>query len=142
MMSDSSISKNIQISDLHDWEIFGVNINRFNKTAEVILHLPDKGSDAILRLQGVQKFFLSGMMVQNVILDVLIFEESSNSDYFMRSCQLLKVKPSEFEQQVEHKILYIEPTVGTELACYFSHFKLIECNKHVTRINVGLISEA
>ena len=125
-MSDSSMSKNIQIPDLHDWEIFGISINRFNKTAEIILHFPDKGSDAILRLEGVQKFFLSGLMIQNVILDVLIFEKASNSDYFMRSCQLLRIKPSDFEQEVEQKILYVEPTVGAELACCFSHFKFVE----------------
>lgn len=118
--------KELRIPTLHDWEILGINVSRFTKTAEIILYSPEKDANAVLRFNGVQRFFLSEMMFQNVILDVLLFDEVSDSDYFKRSCQLVGIKPSNFGQRKEFKLIYFEPSVGAELACYFSDFEFIE----------------
>jgi len=115
-----------KIPDIHDWEILGVNVNRFTHVAEICLHYPDKKNDALLRLYDVQKFFLSKMMLQNVILDVLLFETSDNSDYFTHCCQLLRIKPSEFDKNDKQNILYLEPSVGAELACSFARLEFLD----------------
>jgi len=125
MISDSNTKKD-QLPDLHDWEILGVRIDRFSRIAEITLHFPDEGRNAILRFYEVKKFFLSEMRIQNVILDMLLFDARSESDYFIRSCQLLGINPPDFDQQSGQKVLYIEPSVGVEMACCFSHFEYIE----------------
>ncbi|HHJ39741.1 MAG TPA: hypothetical protein ENJ86_09815 [Methylothermaceae bacterium] len=127
-MMSAKKKNELQISTLHDWEILGVNVSRFTRTAEIILYLPDKDKKIILRFKGVQRFFLSEMMFQNVILDVLLFDKVSDSDYFKRGCELLEIKPPYFEQEKQFKLIYFEPSVGAELACYFSDFEFIEGN--------------
>ena len=115
-----------QVPALHDWEILGVNVSRFTRTAEITLYLPDNDAKAVLQLNGVQRFFLSEMMFQNVILDVLLFDEVNDSNYFKRGCQLLGIRSSSFGQEKGLKLIYFEPAVGAELACSFSEFEFTE----------------
>ncbi len=111
------------LPELHDWEIIRVSSDRFNETIEINLHFPETDEYASLLLEGVKQFFLSGMMIQNVILDLLLFETKSNSDYFKYCCNLLNIDPSVFSEAAKTKIIYFEPSVGAELACCFTNFK-------------------
>lgn len=121
--------KELQIQTLHDWEILGVNVSRFTRTAEITLYSPDQDAKKVLRFSGVQKFFLSEMMLQNVILDVILFDTVSDSDYFKRGCQLLEINASNFGKEKESMLIYVEPSVGAELACFFSEFEFIDGNR-------------
>ncbi len=118
-----------QVPSLHDWEILGVNVSRFTRKAEIILYSPDKDTEAVLRLNGVQRFFLSEMMLQNVILDVQLFDEINDSDYLERGLRLLGMESFNFGQEKGLKLIYFEPSVGAELTCCFSEFEFIEIKR-------------
>ena len=118
------INEKANLASLHDWEIVGVYVNRVTKKVEVVMYYPEKGSQATLEFSGVQKLFLSGLIMQNVILDVLLFDGISDSDYFLRGCELLGSSPSDIENTGK-KLIYFEPSVGAELACLFSDFEFI-----------------
>lgn len=119
-------SHTLGVSSLHDWEILGVNICRYTKIAELSLYFPGNDAKTVLRISGIRRFILSGMMLQNVILDVLLFDEVIDSDYFEHCCQLLDIESSIFEQENGLKLIYFEPSVGAELACCFSDYEFIE----------------
>ncbi|SEB19024.1 hypothetical protein [Marinobacterium iners] len=105
------------MSDLHDWEIYGLDINRDDRKIIINIWFPDTGSKAQIILEGVSKFLFNGAMLQNVILDVLIFEEASSSDYFKYGCKILNIDSSFFDGKEGFKLIYIEPSVGVELSC-------------------------
>ena len=110
------------LPDLHDWEIVKVATDRITLTVEIVLNLPETNEKAVLLLWGVSSFYLSGMLIQNVILDLLLFENDSESDYLKYCCSLLKITPSIFKTYSKNKIIYFEPSVGAEIACCFADY--------------------
>jgi len=110
------------LPDLHDWEIIEIALDRFKHTIKFVLTMPATNEKKTLILQGVSKFFLTGMAIQNVILDLILFEEDSDSDYFKHCCSILKIAPSSFANNKSDKIIYFEPSVGAEIACCFTDY--------------------
>jgi hypothetical protein len=110
------------IPDLHDWEITGLDINREVKEIVIKLWFPDTDEKAQLLLEGVSRFSCSGVMLQNVILDFLVFEKNSESDYLKYCYKALNIDSSVFvirDSDENNKVLFIEPSVGMELACCY-----------------------
>ena len=108
------------LPDLHDWEIIEIALDRFKHTIKIVLMMPETNEKKTLLLRGVSKFFLTGMAIQNVILDLILFEEDSESAYFKHCCSVLKITPSTFANNENNKIIYFEPSVGAEIACCFT----------------------
>ena len=104
---------------LHDWEIVGVSIDGTNNTVNIFMNMPVTQEQGRLYLSGVSHLFISKMMMQNVILDVLLFDSAIDSDYFSHCCSLLNIDSSFFQGNTENKIIYFEPSVGAEIACCF-----------------------
>ena len=119
------------LPNLHDWEIVEVAIDRFNHTVKIVLKMPATNEQKSLILRGVSRFYLSGMTIQNVILDLLLFEEAIESDYFEHCCSVLKIDASIFIDDSKNKILYFEPSVGAEIAICFKDFSFIDCAREV-----------
>jgi hypothetical protein len=111
----------MDLTKLHDWEITGIHSDRGRRKVEITLLEPIQNIEALLLLNGVKRFFASGMMMQNVILDVLLFEDNTDSDYFRHCKNLLNLKETSFDGLC---LVYLEPTVGIEVACYCES---IEC---------------
>jgi len=110
--------------NFHDWEIVGVSIDRNQATAEIFIIKPETNESVSFRFEGVRKFYLSNMMIQNVILDLLIFEKASDSDYFGHCCSLLDIDASEYKNLSPGKMIYIEPSVGAEFACFYEEMHI------------------
>ena len=110
------------LTNLHDWELVEIAIDRFDQTVKIILKMPETNEQKSLFFHGVKKFYLSGMTIQNVILDVLLFEKANESDYFEHCCSVLNIDSSIFIDDSKNKIIYFEPSVGAELACCFTEY--------------------
>ena len=110
--------------NFHDWEIVGVSIDRNKATAEIFIVKPGTNEGVSFLFDGVRKFYLSNMMIQNVILDLLLFEKASDSDYFGHCCSLLDIDASEYGNLFSGKMIYIEPSVGAEIACYYEEMHI------------------
>jgi len=110
--------------NFHDWEIVGVSIDRNQATAEIFIVKPETHEGVSFYFEGVRKFYLSNMMIQNVILDLLIFEKASESDYFGHCCSLLDIDTLEYENLYPGKMIYIEPSVGAEIACFYEEIHI------------------
>jgi len=109
--------------ELHDWEIACISSNRSNKVIKICLKMPQTSEEKILRLINVSHFYLNEMTIQNVILDVILFDKQhKNEDYFSHVCSVLKIKPTFFLEHPDSKIIYFEPSIGAELACCFSDY--------------------
>jgi hypothetical protein len=112
-----------KLKKLHDWEIVAVSVDRKKFCLKIVLAMPKTNEQISLIFEGVSRFFLTGMTTQNVILDVLLFEnEEENSDYFNHSISLLGINGSDLKNN-KKKIAYFEPSVGAEMACFFSDLK-------------------
>jgi hypothetical protein len=120
------------LPNLHDWEVIEIAIDRFDHIIKIILKMPETNEQTSLFLQGVSKFYLSGMTIQNVILDLLLFEEASESDYFEHCCSILKIDSSIFLGDSKNKIIYFEPSVGAEIACCFKDYSFHDCTRRQT----------
>lgn len=108
--------------DFHDWEITGLDIDRETKEVVIKLWFPDSGEKARLFLNGVSRLSCSGVMLQNVILDFLVFEKHSESDYLKFCYKTLSIDSSVFairDTDENNKVLFVEPSVGMELACCY-----------------------
>ncbi len=103
---------------LHDWEIMAIATLQDEKKVQLDLAGPSSENSAMkLSFSGVVRFYASGMMLQNVILDTLTFTSSDESEYFSFCKKVLNLKGSEFEPDSQLKVFYIEPSVGVEIAC-------------------------
>lgn len=111
-----------KLKKLHDWEIVAVSVDRKKFCLKIALAMPKTNEQTFLIFEGVSRFFLAGMTTQNVILDVLLFEEEDESDYFNHSISLLGIDGSDLKNN-KKKIVYFEPSVGAEMACFFSDLK-------------------
>lgn len=116
------MSEQKKLPNMHDWEIEGVTADRFANTVKISLNLPTNNEKATLTLGGVKSFFLSGMAMQNVILDLLLFKETNDSDYYDHCRKTLKIESSIFQTDKNIKLIYFEPSVGAEIACCFTDF--------------------
>lgn len=112
----------MNLYDLHDWEIRSIDVNHEIKSLKLSLLEPVGNKNAILTCNEVKRFCATGMMLQNVILDVLIFEENIASDYFEHCKKMLNLKTVSFDSHPY--IIYIEPSVGIEVVCYCKSIKL------------------
>ena len=109
--------------NLHDWELIEIAINRSCNTINIFLHMPKTSQLKFLSLEGVIQFYLSGMAMQNVILDSQLFEGPNESDYFKYCCSILKIDTSLVTEK-RKKVIYLEPSVGAEMACCFADYKI------------------
>ncbi|MEX2964344.1 hypothetical protein [Microbulbifer sp. TYP-18] len=114
----------MKLTELHDWEIRRIEVEHESKSAKLLLHYPVTNQNAIVNIDGIKRFFASGMMLQNVILDVLIFESYSSSDYLEHCKKLLNLNTATFDKGTV--VFYIEPSVGVEVACLCHHVDLTE----------------
>ncbi|AMX02297.1 hypothetical protein [Microbulbifer thermotolerans] len=112
----------MNLSYLHDWEIRGIDVDHDKKSLKIYLLEPVDNKNAVLVCNEVKRFFASGMMLQNVILDVLVFEENDSSDYLEYCKKMLNLKTVSFDSR--SCIMYIEPSVGIEVACYCKSINL------------------
>lgn len=110
------------LPNLHDWEVVEIAVDRFRHTVKIVLKMPETNEQKSLFLRGVSRFYLSGMTMQNVILDLLLFENVSESDYFGHCCSILKIDSSIFVDDSKNKIIYFEPSIGAEIACCFTDY--------------------
>lgn len=116
----------MQLIDLHDWEVVGIEINK-KLTDEIYLKLEnlELQKKITLILRGVTKFYASDMMVQNVILDVMLYTENEESSYFKFCREKLALNSNFFNENPDKKILYIEPSVGVEVASVIESFEIL-----------------
>lgn len=119
------MSEILNLPDLHDWEINEVRVNHSLKTVDLYLSDPINGQRIKLYFNGVKKLYISGMMIQNVILDFLMFDGDSSSEYFNYCKEMLGIS----EVESDFFILYIEPSVGMEVVCYFHYLEVDTINK-------------
>jgi len=116
---------NVSLSQsLHDFEIVSIETNRKNRC--VIIGLIDYSANKSLRLilNGVKIIYCAGLSMQNVILDAQIFIKQEKSEYYEFCREKLGLNDSFFEENPNLAVLYLEPSVGLELACIFSEIKL------------------
>ena len=106
----------MEVTDLHDWEIRSIHIDRESKTVSIGICFPPENRDIVLKLDGVRRFYASEMMLQNVILDVQIFSSDVESAYLVHCKKVLHLK--DFPSTDGLQVIYIEPSVGIEVACY------------------------
>jgi hypothetical protein len=116
----------MNLPDLHDWEIKGILTD--HHTQSVIIQLQfvktnERVETANLILKGVSHFHACEMMLQNVILDALVFETAVESNYFAYCKKVLHITNNFFNENNKVKILYLEPSVGVELACSFTEIE-------------------
>ena len=113
----------MNLPDLHDWEIEAILTDHNAQLVTIRLRFPETSDTASITFKGVSHFHASKMMLQNVILDVLIFETAVQSDYFEYCKKVLHISHDFFSENSQVKILYIEPSVGFELACSFTEIE-------------------
>jgi len=118
----------MNLPNLHDWEIKAI-ITDYDEQL-VIIQLQFLEANGNLTLKGVSHFHASNMMLQNVILDVLIFETAIKSNYFDYCKNVLHIGNDFFNKNKNIKILYIEPSVGVELVCSFIDIEFNLNTKH------------
>ena len=116
------------LPDLHDWEITGVFVDRYESTVEITFISPERDKFSMLLLEGVTEYYLSNMIMQNVILDVMVFEENKDSVYLQHCYSILGLDEALFELGESNKIIYFEPSVGVEIACNYTrlHYQIIK----------------
>ena len=114
----------MKLTELHDWEIRRVEVEHESKSAKLHLYYPVTNKKAMVNLDGIRRFHASGMMLQNVILDVLIFESDSSSNYLDHCKKLLNLNTATFDNGAV--VFYIEPSVGVEIACLCNHVDVTE----------------
>ena len=114
----------MKLIELHDWEIKRIEAEHESKSAKLHLYYPVTNKKAIVSIDGIKRFYASGMMLQNVILDVLIFESDSSSDYLDHCKKLLNLNTATLDKGAV--VFYIEPSVGVEIACLCSHVDVTE----------------
>lgn len=107
----------MQISDLHDWEIKSIETD--HKSRSVILKLQKElvaSKNIVVFLDGVEQFHATGMKLQNVVLDAVLFDMESKSDDLEYCKKVLGRKDLKLDGTMV--IFYIEPSVGVELVCF------------------------
>lgn len=119
---DAVLKNLIGFEDLHDWEIVGINISRHPKEVLIELELPEENKKILLTLKKVNSFFCSEFKLQNVILDCMIFEKHSISEYFRNGLDILGVNSEVFNESSKIKLVYFEPSNGALLICLFEDF--------------------
>ncbi|RFA30102.1 hypothetical protein CAI21_07835 [Alkalilimnicola ehrlichii] len=110
-------SQSVIFPDLHDWEIVSVEVDRDGGVVSIDLCSEGRVEEGVLRFQGVKEFYLSGMRMQNVILDFVLFDTDVISEDFSRCCRLLGLDRLPVAVLHGDVMVYIEPSVGAELAC-------------------------
>ncbi|HEW97547.1 MAG: hypothetical protein DRR16_27710 [Candidatus Parabeggiatoa sp. nov. 3] len=113
----------MNLPDLHDWEIKAILTDHNVQSVIIQLLFPETDETASITLKGVTHFQASEMMLQNVILDVLVFKSVVESDYFEHCKKVLDIRNDFFSENNNVKILYVEPSVGVELACSFTEIE-------------------
>ncbi|QUJ69242.1 hypothetical protein KDD30_20915 (plasmid) [Photobacterium sp. GJ3] len=109
-----------RLPDLHDWEISTIHVDPYLRIVDLSLRDPNQGQALMCHLSGVKQYHGSGMMLQNVILDACIFNEETPSDD-LNYCKK-KLGISVFD--IDCFILYIVPSVGMEIICYFQTLEI------------------
>jgi hypothetical protein len=109
---------------LHDCEIIGIFTDRNNNFVEITIAMIENDDRLCIILHNVSHFFMSHMLTQNVILDLLLFDSHSESDYFFHCCDILDIDPENFNFNKNTKIIYFEPSIGAEIACCFTDFSI------------------
>ena len=107
--------KLIEFEKLHDWEIVNISTNLSNKLLIIEIIHPENGESKKIEFIDVFEMNISKVKLQNVILDVIIFEESCDSDYFKYCSKILNI--NDLTIFSEYCLIYFEPSVGAEIAC-------------------------
>jgi len=118
------INNNQRLHFLHDWEITCICTDRINNSVELYITNPDSNEKVLIIFHNVKSFYMSEMLMQNVILDVLLFEQIETSDYYIHCCKVLNIEHELLRLYHDNKIIYFEPSVGAEIACCFSSFTI------------------
>lgn len=117
--------REMRLPNLHDWEIVSLEINNCGEEVVIGLFYPGSESRAQLVLGGVTHFVCSELRLQNVILDMMLFERNLDSDYLDYCYEVLDINCSVFDQNTileTSKIVFLESSVGAELACCCKFF--------------------
>lgn len=107
--------------DLHDYSIVGLEI--CNKNGLVIKFANPLGTEFFeLVLTGIQRLYVDGFSVQNIVLDLNVFYEKAESFDFKRACTLLEIDP-EAPREISGSgcVMFIEASSGAEVACLMDH---------------------
>jgi len=113
----------MNLPDIHDWEINAILTDHNAQSVIIQLRFPETDQTASMILKGVSHFHAGNMRLQNVILDVLVFETAVESDYFEYCKKVLHIGNDFFSENNPVQILYVEPSVGVELACSFTEIE-------------------
>ncbi len=109
---------------LHDCEVVSISTDR--RKRHVVINLIDHTGTKNIRmtLDGVHKMYCTGLSMQNVILDAQIFMKKEKSEYYDFCQETLGLSNNFFEEHPNLAVLYLEPSVGLELACIFSEISI------------------
>ena len=80
-----------KFKNLHDWEIINIATYFKIKTIKITIKHPEKDEFLILEFYDVLEIYISKMKLQNVILDVLVFEDSCDNEYFKYCLKILNI---------------------------------------------------
>ena len=101
-----------------------MEVEHESKSANLTAYHPGTNKRATVKIDGVKRFHASGMMMQNVILDALIFESEVSCNYLDHCKKLLNLHTDTFDNNT--LVFYIEPSVGIEIACSCGSVDVIE----------------
>lgn len=107
--------KLIEFEKLHDWEVVNISTNRSKKLLTIEIIHPENCESKKIEFIDVFEMYISKIKLQNVILDVIVFEESCDSDYFKYCSKILNI--TDFTIFPEYCLIYFEPSVGAEIIC-------------------------
>lgn len=119
------------IPSFQGWEIITINQDRFDRRVDVVLYLPVAGMRATLHLYGVDVFYVSTLAMQNVVEELLIYDEPDITEAFDHGCRLVKRQADDFNEHSRLKLLYIRAADNAELACSFNNCQFSELSNHL-----------
>lgn len=105
------------MNNFHDFSIFGIRLSQGGCNLTISMRDPQDVSACELMIENVAQLFIDGFTLQNVVLDIKVFRERVPSFEYGRACELLGLDPREFSVPPTQVMLFVEASVGAELAC-------------------------
>lgn len=104
--------------DLHDYSIIGIELECDRTMIRLTLVDPKGVRVSELQVRKVERLFVDGFSLQNVVLDAKMFVEPEDSFEYRRACELLDLELSDkMLLNNSRALLFIEASVGAEVAC-------------------------
>ncbi len=106
--------------DIHDFEVTGIQISG-GDSFFLNLFDPQYSISYVLKFVNVQKLYVEGLSLQNIVLDFNVYTRPSGDFGFNRVCGMLDLDMAAAELILEKgSLLLIEASSGAEIACILS----------------------